>query len=263
MVVARASKVTSHKIGIDIEGDIVALESGDALSQFLQNYLQGDDNPITVRGLGEMPKGHSGSDAPPPWVLRSLPSLQLHLVFPSPKDRPDVVREVTIEQMRLGEANGQMIASGTVVALIELPDGMERVALNVSAIKPDVMVHDGPTNADVKYDPSKPPPKAFGRIWPNYHLNSTTARSEDPKTPHGLVVRAPFKDMPLDVLPGRDSVMSDFITKVIFKGGATAGIAGIADVKADIGVGGTLDIGGLPVHGEFWVGRGTGKLWKN
>jgi hypothetical protein len=252
--------VTTETIGIMIEGDILAVESGDALSTFLQHYLNGEGNPIRVRGLSAMPKGYNGPDAPPPWVLRSLPSLELDLVFPAPPDQPDIIREVTIEKIRLGQADGRMMASGTVVANIELPPGMERVALNVSAIRPDVMIHDGPVQGDTdEYDPDHPPPKAFGRIAPDYFLNSTTAPSQDPATPHRLVVRAPFENLLLDVLPGRDGVLSDFVTKILLKGGATAGIGGLVDVKADLGIG-ILDIAGLPVHGEFWAGRSFGVM---
>jgi hypothetical protein len=252
-VVASASTITTHRIGIQIEGDIVDLESGDALSSFLQNFLQGIDNPITVRGMSSMPGDYSGPNAPPPWVLRSLPSLELGLVFPAPTDQPDIIRSVTIEKMNLGEENGNIVASGTVVALVQLPDEMKQLSLNISAIRPDIMVHNGPVSGNDEYDPDHPPPRAFGRIAPDYFLNATTA--VDPNTPGVLVIRAPFENLLLNVLDGRDNVLRDFVSQVIFKGGATAGIAGITDVQADVGVGGVLAVNGLPVQGEFFVGR--------
>ena len=74
--------------------------------------------------------------------------------------------------------------------------------------------------------------------------------------PSRIIVRAPMSDIPLDVLPGRDNILSDFVGKVVFKGGALAGIKGVAAVRLEIpGVANRVTLDDLPVQGEFWVGR--------
>jgi hypothetical protein len=157
--------------------------------------------------------------------------------------------------MKLGSGDS-IEASGTVVALVQLPPGLERVDLNVSSILPDVLIFDGSADGhDDRPDPRNPPEGAFARIHPAHFLNSTTARSDDPATPDALVVRAPFENVPLQILEGRESIFRAFVSKVIFKGGANAGIGGVVDVRADLGVGDDIEIGDLPVTGDFWVGR--------
>lgn len=256
-VVARASRVTTSTIEIQLSGDVSTLANSEPLNNLLQHYLRGEGSPITVRGHGAMPHGYEHSDIPPPWVLKTLPSLSVDLEFPGPNPKPEIVKQVTIEGMKIGEANGQMIASGTVVADVELPRGLEQIHINVTAIKPDVMVSDGVEDdqGGDEYDPENPPPKAFGRISPDVFLNSTTEPGTDPNRPDILIVRAPFTDLALDVLPGRDGILRGFVSKVVFKGGAMAGIGGVADIEADLFSGGLLQVGGLPVHGEFWVKR--------
>ena len=145
--------------------------------------------------------------------------------------------------MRISESQGKVHASGTVVAEIELPPGMQGVQADVVAVLPEVLVFDGPAPSDG--DESR----AFGRIHPDDFLPSSTTPSAS-----GLTVRAPLKDVELEVSQG--DVLSDFVKKIIFKGGAQAGVKGTASVRVRvIGVDGTVRLDGLPVSGEFWVGR--------
>lgn len=251
------------RIDLTMSGRVLANLSEGAsrdspLSKFLQNYLHGLDNPITVQGSSRLPHYARVDQLPPSWLLDSLPSLVLPLMFPGPKPPPRIIQSVTIEHMRLAERAGKMRASGVVIAEIELPRGMRSVTVNVVEVLPDVLVYDGPAGDD-EADPEDPPPRAFGHILPEEFLDSTTEPSSDPEHPHRMTVRAPLQDVPLDVLPGRDSVLSDFVKKVVFKGGAQAGVKGTASVRVEIpGVIGRVRLDNLPVKGEFWVGRQRG-----
>ncbi|GMK56984.1 hypothetical protein CspeluHIS016_0308240 [Cutaneotrichosporon spelunceum] len=256
-VVARKATISNKTIELALEGDIVAASaagSSDALGNFLRRFLHGQDSPIVVRGLHDMPRRYQGP-TPPQFVLQTLPSLKLDLTFPAPHPAPQIIRSVTVEEMKFGGGEG-IEASGTVVAVVQLPPGLEGVNLNVSSILPDVLIFDGSAGGhDDRPDPHNPPEGAFARIHPAHYLNATTARSNDPATPDALVVRAPFANVPLDILEGRDSIFRGFVSKVIFKGGANAGIGGVVDVQADLDVGDDIEIGDLPVTGDFWVGR--------
>jgi len=152
-----------------------------------------------------------------------------------------------------------MRASGTVVAEIELPEAMRAVELDVMAVKPDVLVFDGPssdTDDDDDDDNDDLPPRAFGHIHPDDFLDATSTLSTDPAHPRRLVVRAPMTDIPLDILPGRDAILRGFVSKLVFKGGAMAGISGGASVRVTlIGIDGKVMLSDLPVSGEVWVGR--------
>ncbi|OCF43749.1 hypothetical protein I317_02353 [Kwoniella heveanensis CBS 569] len=230
------------------------------LSHFLQNYLHGKDNPILVQGMASLPPFAPASTIQPPsWLLSTLPSLSLSLTFPGPKPPPNIIQSVTIDHMRLTESRGKMKASGTVIAQVELPQDMQNVDIEVVQVRPDVLVYDGPAPLDSDDDGGDIPAKAFGHINPNEFLNSTTSPSGDPRFPHQLIVSAPLSNVDLDILPGRDGVLSEFVSKVVFKGGAQAGVKGIASVRVrTTGVDGTVRLDGLPVRGEFWVGKQRG-----
>ncbi|KAK8844640.1 hypothetical protein IAR55_006487 [Kwoniella newhampshirensis] len=228
--------------------------STSSLSLFLQNYLHGQDSPIVVSGLASLPSFAPPDLVRPPWwLLSTLPSLSLSLSFPGPRPPPKIIQSVTIEHMRISESGGKMKASGAVVAQVELPHDLQSVELEVIEVRPDVLVLDGPAPAD---DASELPHRAFGHIHPDDFLNATTSPSADPQFPHRLVVSAPLTDVDLDILPGRDKVLSDFVSKVVFKGGAQAGVKGTASVTVEIkGVHGRVRLDDLPVRGEFWVGK--------
>lgn len=228
--------------------------SSSLLSDFFQRYLQGEGNPIVVHGLESLPSFAHGAEAPPSWLLSLLPQLSVPLVFPGPSPPPKVIHSVNIEKMHLSESGGKMLASGTVIAEIDLPPGMEHVTLDVRGVRPDVLVYDGPAGEDPSDE--EYPPRAFGRIHPEEWLEAESRLSDNPFFPYRLVVTAPLENVPLDVLPGRDRVLSGFVSKIVFKGGALAGIKGKASVQADIvGIGGTVRLDNLPVLGSTWVGR--------
>lgn len=239
-----------------------------ALSRFLQNYLHGLDNPIEVRGLDSLPAFAHSDLTPPSWLLSTLPSLNVPLAFPGPVPKPKIIQSVTIERMRLSESGGKMQASGTVIAEISLPKGMESVDLVIDAVKPDILIFDGPppdddeSEGDGEGGDEDYPPRAFGHIRPDQWLHSTSERYNNPEHPDWITVRAPMEDIPVEILRGRDSVMRAFVRKVVFKGGAVAGIKGVADVKVNLkGIQGEVGLGGLPVKGEVWVGRQRALPW--
>lgn len=115
-----------------------------------------------------------------------------------------------------------------------------------------------------------PPPTStnvpFARLQPPSSLPATTL-SHPSGNPLLLVVLADFKDLPLEIL--RPNELSNFVGKILIKGGALAGVKGKADVrvwvegltKEDGGEGeqeddGLLGVKGVGVEGEVWVGRG-------
>lgn len=270
----------SSTINIHISGIVVADLSGDqtyqrhnasdsALSHFLQNYLHGLDNAIEVKGLSGLPSFARPELSPPVWLLSTLPSVSVPLTFPGPSPKPKIIQSVTIERMRLSESGGKMLASGTVIAEISLPKGMESVDVIIDAVKPDIMVFDGPPpdNDDVvdEGDEEEYPARAFGHIKPEEYLHATSERYNNPEHPDWITVRAPMEDIPVEILHGRDSVMRGFVSKVVFKGGAVAGIKGNADVTVRVkGVDGEVGLGGLPVKGEVWVGRQRNRVpWRS
>jgi hypothetical protein len=235
----------SSDISVTMSGHVVAeLNNSQALSTFLQNYLHGLDNPIIVDGMGTVPS--FANITLPRWLLDALSSISVPVVFPGPKPPPRVIHSVTIERMRISESGGKMRASGLVVAQIDLPGGMEHMDLDVLGVLPDVVIYDGPVDDD----------RAFGHIRPDEYLESTTSKGDDVFNPYRLVVRAPIDNVPVDILPGKDRILRDFVRKIVFRGGASAGIDGNASVSAEIkGVKGTVELHDLPVRGETWVGR--------
>ncbi|KAL9709184.1 hypothetical protein Ac2012v2_007539 [Leucoagaricus gongylophorus] len=135
--------------------------------------------------------------------------------------------------------------------------------------------------------PDPLPPRAFGHIRPDDWLQSTSVRlasvrdglgDDDNSDSEGTeetgavyAVSAKVVDVPLQMLPGRQKEFSDFVGKVIFgSAGAIAGIKGYAAVA--VGVDGlpldagdtykessekgvTLELTGLPIHGNVRIGK--------
>jgi hypothetical protein len=237
-----------------------------AVSLFLQNYLNGRDNPITIRGMSTLPSSARIDLSPPHWLLSTMPSLSIPLAFPGPSPKPKIIQTVTIEHMRISESGGKMLASGTVIAEISLPKGMESVDVAINAVKPDILVFDGPPEDDGDDDADgggedEYPAHAFGHIKPEEWLKATSERYSNPEHPDWITVRAPMEDIPIEILKGREATMRGFVGKIVFKGGALAGIKGSADVQVQLkGVRGQVGLGGLPVKGEVWVGRQRSKL---
>ncbi len=163
-----------------------------------------------------------------------------------------------------------------------IPPEMGGVDVDIVGVKPDVLIYNGPVQDleesnipssspislyRVSEDEDDYPARAFGHINPTFYLPSTTLptisdpsdppSSDPPTSGKRLTVRAPITNLPLDVLPGRDPILRDFVSKIVFKGGALAGIDGEAAVKVKVGgLSGKVGLSGLPVRGEVWVGRG-------
>lgn len=114
------------------------------------------------------------------------------------------------------------LASGTVFARIVLPKGVE-VGLDVHRVLPDVLIFDGEVPDSVKLPhgpPSSPslpdplPERAFARIRPDDWLTSLSV-PDDPQDGEGsaFAVTAKIVDVPLEVLPGRQTEFSRFVRK--------------------------------------------------
>ena len=245
--------------GSSIGDPVSGGDGGSALSVFLRKYIRGLDNRVIVKGLPYLPRSRaavSEHQPPPKWITDVIETLELNVTFPGASPVPKLIRSVTIQDMRISESRGHMTASGTVLAEIELPDQMKHIDVDVEGVLPDVLVFDGypEDQEDIDPDDLPYPARAFGRIRPEQYLPSETARSD---TEDGiLLVRAPIHNVPVEVLQGRDKIMSDFVSKIIFRGGARAGIKGVASVNVAIGgLESTLQLDRVPVRGEFIVGK--------
>lgn len=258
-----------EKLRIQVEGVVSSGgEANDAaLSIFLRNYLAGYDNNVTVRGLAEFPYAASpdikhgdaetSSQVPPAWLQSLLPRIHAVVAFPGPNPPPKLIESVTIDQMKISERGGKMRASGVVVVRARLPPDLTRVRVQIDGVRPDVLIFDGEVEGEDMIDPAAPPPfpaKAFGRIHPDEYLPAVS--EPDPSDEGILIVRAPIHDVPLDILQGRDKILSDFVAKIVFKGSAVAGIAGNAAVTLHVvGIDKSLAVDDLPVRGVVHVGR--------
>lgn len=222
------------------------------LARFVQRFMKGRPNSVTVRGEATADPGLPHTKPAPAYLAKQLPDVVANLSFPGPDPVPELVKSMSIEDMSIEQAeDGGMAASGIMVALLVMPKGLEGVRLNVTGVRPDVLIYDGETLPQDPYDPEHAPPRAFSRIESQEYLNATTTMGDD-----GAVVRAPFKHLPLRVLDGHESVFQGFIRKIILQRGALAGIDGIADARASLPIG-EMDVAGLPVNGSMWIGRGT------
>jgi hypothetical protein len=258
-------RVNVHIRGFVLSEQVVAAggtgsNSDPALSLFLRNYLHGLDNPVVVQGLPYLPWNGTvldrGLPLPPTWILDIVRCLQLEVALPGPHPPPKLIKSVTIEDMRIGESRGQIRASGLVVAEIQLPAQLRGVKVDVTGVLPDVLVFDGYPSDDRDVDPDELPypVRAFGRIHPDDNLPANSRPSSEGDGL--LIVEAPIHDVPVQVLPGRDKVMSEFVSKIVFKGGALAGIGGRAGVNVVVpGIASAVQITKIPVSGEFTVGN--------
>ena len=202
---------------IDIHGHIVTLthDSFPSLSSFVTSYLKGKS----------------------PRILLStplLPDITFGTVFPALDHRPQVLRNVTIKEMKIRPlASGTMLASGTVFANAVLPKGMD-MSLQVDAVYPQLLVYDGPVpdgepvrtegvtseNEDDGLPDPMPlpdplPANAFAHIRPEEWLESISVPL-DHEGEEGAVfaVSAKIVDIPLEVLPGRQREFRNFVRKV-------------------------------------------------
>ena len=271
-VTAEPFSLTHPNITLSLHGNVLPISqsAAPALSSLISDYLSGIDHPISITSPFELFSDYTA-----------------HAKFPAPHPRPEVLRNVTIEGMKIHAAGTTILANGVVHGRIALPEGMD-LTLLIDRILPDVLIFDGPldsvsstasplpttrtttrsTKTTGKKDdgvppapplPSPLPQRAFARVRPDSWLtalSTPTAPRRDWNERGNTTVRvsAWFTDVPLEVLPGREHEFRSFVTKVIFgpSEGAVAGVQGIAAV--------CVQVDGLPIgqpeEGEGEVGSG-------
>jgi len=199
---------------IHVHGHVPALARGSfpSLSGFVTTYLNGESPGISLS-------------------TPLFPDITVDTVFPAPDPRPQVLRNVTIKEMKVRAlTSGTMLASGTVFANVVLPRGMD-MSLQVDAVYPQLLVYDGPVpdnepagTGDLLGDDDLPapmplpdplPPNAFAYIRPGQWLESVSVPLGR-RDGEGSVfaVSAKIVDIPLEVLPGRQREFSNFVGKV-------------------------------------------------
>jgi hypothetical protein len=207
--------LTHPNITVVVSGKVILPPSSSlaVISTFVSRFLTAEPNPIVIS-------------------TPILPGLDLDTTFPAPNPKPKVLQNVTIHNMRLRTtASGTFLTSGTVYARTVLPEGMD-IGLDIDKVLPDVLVFDGevpeyvhlPFQKRHQHHKEAPPPpplpdplpeKAFGRIRPDDWLMSS-GKPDKPGEGEGSVyeVTAEMVDVPLEVLPERRKVFSNFLAKV-------------------------------------------------
>lgn len=254
-ITAEPFALTHPNITLSLRGNVlpIAPSAAPALSSLISDYLSGIDHPISITS---------------PFELFS--SYTAHTKFPAPHPRPEVLRNVTFEGMKIRASGTTILASGTVHARIALPEGMD-LTLLINHLHPDALIYDGPLSTtaslpltrttsiaardmtnhhpvvaavgddedDVPPAPPLPsplPPRAFARVRPNAWLHTMSAptsprRDWNERGNTTLSITAWFSDVPFEVLPGREREFRNFVAKVIFGPGDGA-VAGIDGVAA-------------------------------
>ncbi|KAI0292214.1 hypothetical protein B0F90DRAFT_1646621 [Multifurca ochricompacta] len=262
-VTSESFTLTHPNITLSLHGRVLPIPppAAPGLSSLISDYLSGVDHPISVTS-----------------PLKFFADYIAHTKFPSKHPRPEILRNVTIESMKIHPSGTTILANGVVHARIALPEGMD-VTLHVSRVLPDALIFDGPlpktsiasltptlpikannlSNLTKKDDdddappplplPSPLPPRAFARVRPSSWLTALSAPTEPRRDWNEggsttLRVSAWFADIPLEVLPGREREFRSFVGKVIFGGGdgAVAGVQGVAAVG--------VRVEGLPIGEE-------------
>ncbi|CAE6435996.1 unnamed protein product [Rhizoctonia solani] len=273
--------LTTPNISLAISGHVLPLPSSSSsiapVSRFASDFLAARASPVLIttdflRDLG------------------IVEELTMEAEFPASAERPDLLRDVQISNMRIALRGEQIFASAFVRAHIVPPNSLSAIHINATRVWPDLLVYDGPAPqlwpfedrstraySGIEYDehwmepdpmplPRPLPPNAFARIRPDSWIIAHTETSDNQRggdENQGVWVHAQVNDVPLDVLPGRDAELRAFIRKVLFNpSGARAGVAGISAVAARVGglvVGskesGELEMYGLPLRGETRVGK--------
>ncbi|KZT63268.1 hypothetical protein DAEQUDRAFT_770765 [Daedalea quercina L-15889] len=241
-----------------------------ALSEFLGAYISARDADILLE-------------------TTLLPDVRVPTKFPAPHPRPQILHDVKIKDMKVKPVGQGMIASGTVLARVVLPPGIE-VGIDVVRVFPDLLVYDGEVPESRAYDedglaiqvlnfpvddgdrdvPPQPPlpdplpERAFAHIRPDDWLPAFSEPGES-RPGEGTVVNvsADIVDVPLEVLPGREREFSNFVSKVVFgTQGAVAGLQGEAAVAVHVnglpfenGRHGEMQLTGLPFKGIVRIGK--------
>jgi len=191
--------LTHPNITLVISGSILPLplHASTTLSSFISRYLSLKPNPISI-------------------ACSLLPSLVVDMEFPPPDSKPQILRNVTIRDMKIKPMGAGFLASGMVLARIVLPKGMD-LTVNVTRVFPDVLVFDGEVPKLVAQDelPDPLPEGAFGHIRPEDWLEAKSVQvgSEEGQG-STFAVTADMVDVPLEVLPGRQKEFSNFVSKV-------------------------------------------------
>lgn len=249
--------LTHPNITLTISGSVLPLPHlSTSISAFLSRYLSLSPNPVSV-------------------ASPLFPSFVVDMEFPAPSSKPQILRNVTIHDMKIkpNSASTGFLASGSVFARIVLPKGMN-LTLDVTRVFPDVLVYDGevhelptlllPHQNDEEELPDPLPERAFGHIRPEDWLEATSVQVDAEDEGSTFAVTADMVDVPLEVLPGRQKQFSNFISKVVFgTHGALAGLQGTTDVGVHIlglpfrdhkGTATGMDLLGLPFQGSVRIG---------
>lgn len=221
--IASAPFTLSHgNVTLSLTGHVLPLSQPafPHLAAFLTRYLSGEPNDISISSP-------------------LLPGYDISAEFPAPHPRPQILRDVTIKDMKIRAMGTVFLASGIIQGRIVLPKGMN-ISLNVSYVFPDVLVFDGevpsvpePDYVEAQYmehkghhgpapdlpeEPPLPDPlpdRAFAHIRPDDWLPAVSVPTE-PEDGVGAVyaISAKVVDVPLEVLPGRQKEFSNFVGKV-------------------------------------------------
>jgi hypothetical protein len=210
-----AFALTHPNITVSVSGYVLPLSASSlpTLSDFLSRYLSSKSNTIQVS-------------------TPIFPGLTFDVIVPGPHPRPQVLRNVTIHNMSIHPTVGSMfVASGTIFAQLVLPKGVD-IEAEVYRVFPDVLVFDGEVPDDagtvmqedlrhVDETPSFPPPpdplpeRAFAHIRPEDWVPSVSCPApRGPDEGASYYVTGTIHNVPLQVLPGREKIFTDFVTKV-------------------------------------------------
>ena len=201
---------------VHVHGHVAALTRDlfPSLSSFVTSYLNAESPRISLS-------------------TPLLHDIAIDTVFPAPDPQPQVLRNVTIKDMKIRPlTSGMMLASGTVFANVVLPKGMD-MTLQVDAIYPQLLIYDGPVPDDefVRMEgpeegdgddlpnpmplPDPLPANAFAHIRPGQWLESISVPlGHQDGEGSVFAVSAKIVDIPLEVLPGRQREFSSFVRKV-------------------------------------------------
>lgn len=182
------------------------------------------------------------------------------------------------------EPEGDLLCSGRVMGELVLPDHFSSLAevIDVTELMPDVYVYDGglPTsqlstslspsdqlsfsstsfsNFASDYPPVPTPATAFARLHPSTYITAITTHIPANSTHNATtLISATFIDAPLFLLPGRSDVFRRFVGKILFGGPnvkVMCGVKGVAGIEVGMKGWGEIGLQGLPIEGEFNVGR--------
>lgn len=140
-VTAEPFALTHPNITLSLHGNVLPLapSAAPALSSLISDYLSGIDHPISITSSFGL-----------------FSSYTAHTKFPAPHPRPEVLRNVTFEDMKIRASGTTILASGTVHARIALPEGMD-VTVLINRLHPDALIYDGPLSITASSSPASLP----------------------------------------------------------------------------------------------------------